>query len=192
MIDAMICDTHFSGSLILNPKGRHYTELKAYLAKEYEDSYYSEDATYMERNSRDFARRIRIIDANTEAVCAFLHADPSVKTVYYPKYTTSEHFARCKRPGGGFGGLFSVTFHDPRVSKAFFDALPCAKGPSLGTNFTLACPYTILGHYAELDWAEEYGVERDLVRVSIGMEDRKVLMDGFERALKLAVESVSK
>ena len=188
----MICGTHFYGSLILNPKGRHYTELKAYLAKEYEDSYYSEDATYMERNSRDFARRIRIIDANTEAVCAFLHADPSVKTVYYPKYTTSEHFARCKRPGGGFGGLFSVTFHDPRVSKAFFDALPCAKGPSLGTNFTLACPYTILGHYAELDWAEEYGVERDLVRVSIGMEDRKVLMDGFERALKLAVESVSK
>ena len=88
--------------------------------------------------------------------------------------------------------MFSVTFHDPRVSKAFFDALPCAKGPSLGTNFTLACPYTILGHYAELDWAEEYGVERDLVRVSIGMEDRKVLMDGFERALKVAVESVSK
>lgn len=178
------------GSLILNPKGRHYSELKAHLAREYEDSYYAEDATYMERNSRDFTRRIRIIDANTEAVCDFLHAQPSVKTVYYPKYTTAQHYARCKRPGGGFGGLFSVTFHDPRVSQAFFDALPCHKGPSLGTNFTLACPYTILGHYVELDWAAEYGVEKDLVRVSVGMEDQKVLLEGFEKALKVAVESV--
>ena len=31
--------------------------------------------------------------------------------------------------------------------------MPFFKGPSLGTNFTLACPYTILGHYLELDWA---------------------------------------
>jgi cystathionine gamma-synthase len=31
--------------------------------------------------------------------------------------------------------------------QAFFDALDTHKGPSLGTNFTLACPYTLLAHY---------------------------------------------
>ncbi len=28
-----------------------------------------------------------------------------------------------------------------------------AKGPGFGTNFTLACPYTLLAHYTELEWA---------------------------------------
>ena len=39
------------------------------------------------------------------------------------------------------------------------------KGPGFGTDFTLACPYTLLAHYYERDWAEEYGVAPELVRV---------------------------
>jgi cystathionine gamma-synthase len=31
----------------------------------YEDTYFDEDAVFMERNSRDFTQRIRIIDENT-------------------------------------------------------------------------------------------------------------------------------
>ena len=34
-----------------------------------------------------------------------------------------------------------------------------AQGPGFGTNFTLACPYTLLAHYHELDWAASCGVE---------------------------------
>ena len=39
------------------------------------------------------------------------------------------------------------------LEAAFFDALEVQKGPSLGTNFTLACPYTVLAHYM-VPWAE--------------------------------------
>ncbi|PSS30964.1 hypothetical protein PHLCEN_2v2489 [Hermanssonia centrifuga] len=175
------------GSLVLNPKGRYYTALKQYLVKNFEDSFFFEDAIYMERNSRDFRRRIPVIDGNTQAVCALLHSHPeTVKEVYYPTYTTPEHYNKCRTPAGGFGGLFSATFHTIEASKAFFDALPFHKGPSLGTNFTLACPYTILGHYLELDWAAGYGVEAGLVRVSVGMEEREALLEGFANALKAA------
>ncbi|KIP04742.1 hypothetical protein PHLGIDRAFT_31228 [Phlebiopsis gigantea 11061_1 CR5-6] len=178
------------GSLVLNPKGRHYAMLKHHLAQTYQDTYFGEDAIYMERNSRDFRRRAGIIDANTEAVYNFLQAHPEiVKTVFYPRCTTAAHYAKCRLPDGGFGGLFSVTFHDIRASKAFFDALPFPKGPSLGTSFTLACPYTILGHYLELDWAAGYGVEEGLVRVSVGTEDHAVLMRGFGDALAAAREA---
>ncbi|KAI0659897.1 PLP-dependent transferase [Cubamyces menziesii] len=194
------------GSLVLNPKGPHYAELKSHMTTNYEDSYYDEDAIYMERNSRDFRRRIRIIDDNTLAVCTFLRsrslADPScpvvrpaVKEVYYPKWSTPHNYEKCRvrgpdgQPTGGYGGLFSLTFTSTDASKAFFDTLPCMKGPSLGTNFTLACPYTILAHYTELDWAASWGVEEGLVRVSVGMEDRDTLLKGFEKAL-LAAEAV--
>ncbi|KAI0070842.1 PLP-dependent transferase [Panus rudis PR-1116 ss-1] len=190
------------GSLVLNPKGRHYSELKTYFGKNFEDTFFDEDALYMERNSRDFKRRIRIIDQNAEAVCDFLRSrslasSPNnkslvIKEVYYPKYTTLENYKRCHvpEPDAGFGGLFSLTFTTSKAARVFFDTLPCYKGPSLGTNFTLACPYTLLGHYTELDWAARYGVEADLVRVSIGMEDRAKLLADFEQTLQAAEATI--
>ena len=184
------------------------------MAAHFEDSYYDEDAIYMERNSRDFRRRIAIIDDNTLAVCEFLRAHslagspdlsatpashPTViKEVFYPKWITSKNYDGCRvrlpsgAPAGGYGGLFSLTFTSASASRAFFDALPCYKGPSLGTNFTLACPYTILAHFAELDWAAGFGVEQGLVRVSVGLEDRATLLQGFGAALKAAEEVVAR
>ena len=171
----------------------------------FEDSYFDEDAIYMERNSRDFKQRIRLIDSNAEAICDFLRqrslaggaSSPAIKEVFYPKYITPENYNHCRikdhssvdgKPvgGGGYGGLFSLTFTSLAASLAFFDALPCYKGPSLGTNFTLACPYTILAHFAELEWAAEFGVEEGLVRISVGTEDTNVLLGFFEVALAAA------
>ena len=175
----------------------------------FEDSYCDEDAIYMERNSRDFRRRIAVIDANTLAICEHLRArslagpapppNAVLKDVFYPKWVTAAHYDACRvrdrgtgAPAGGYGGLFSLTFVSAAASQAFFDALPCMKGPSLGTNFTLACPYTILAHYTELDWAASWGVEAGLVRVSLGMEDCATLLAGFDAALRAAEAAVAR
>ena len=45
-----------------------------------------------------------------------------------------------------------MTFYTTEDAVAFFDAIDTAKGPSLGTNFTLTSPYAILAHYGELEW----------------------------------------
>ena len=47
-----------------------------------------------------------------------------------------------------------------------------------GTNFLLAYPYTILAHFAELEWTAEFGVEEGLVRISVGTrtEDTNILL----------------
>ncbi|KAF5369009.1 hypothetical protein D9758_002865 [Tetrapyrgos nigripes] len=195
------------GSLVLNPQGKHYATLKAHLDANYEDTYFDQDAIFMERNSRDFQRRIKIIDANTEAVCELLRSQSPaggspngiVKDVYYPKYITPDHYERCRiktntsngTESGGYGGLFSVTLQSAAASHAFYDALPCYKGPSLGTNFTLACPYAVLAHFTELDWAAQYDVDPDLVRVSVGMEDTDTLLTSFKTALKAAEGAVA-
>lgn len=195
------------GSLILNPQGRHYSVLKTKLSETFEDIYFNEDALYMERNSRDFKKRIQTINRNADAVCTFLHgrslsggAHPNnavIKEVFYPKFTTPEHYEHCRithsedggHPGG-YGGLFSLTFTSDDASRVFFDTLECYKGPSLGTNFTLACPFTILAHYTELDWAAQFGVEAGLVRVSVGLEEAGTLLERFERALVAAERAV--
>ena len=177
------------GSLVLNPSSPLYPELSAVMTREYEDNYWAEDAVFMERNSRDFIPRIRRIDANTEAIAKVLKACPFAKQVYYPLYSpTKDNYDACKTKEGGYGGLLSVTFQKTEQAIAFFDALEVQKGPSLGTNFTLSCPFVILAHYTELDWTTSVGVEPGLVRMSVGLEEETELVAVFERALDVAAK----
>jgi cystathionine gamma-synthase len=170
----------------------------------YEDFYFDEDALFMERNSRDFRHRIIDINARGERVCDFLrsrsdvggHPNAAIRNVFYPKWQTRDNYDKCLVKAsegsdfdGGFGGLFSLTFASMPAAHAFFDALTCHKGPSLGTNMTLACPYTILAHFGELSWAADYGIEYTLVRVSVGLEDSDTHIRGFELAVKAAEEA---
>ena len=44
----------------------------------------------------------------------------------------------------------------------------------------------LLAHYSELEWAEECGVDRTLIRVSCGLEPTEVILERFGKALALA------
>lgn len=179
------------GSAVLNPSGRYYTALKTAAHHEYEDTYWSEDAIFLERNSRDFATRMDRVNVNAEAICDVLVHHPTVKTVHYPKYIESKkNYDAVKLPTGGYGGLLSVVFHRKADAIAFYDTIETAKGPSLGTNFTLTSPYVVLAHYEELDWAASLGVDPDLIRISVGLEETDELVAVFRRAL-LAAEQAS-
>ncbi len=185
------------GSAVLNPQGRYYPRLKEIIAADYEDNYWPEDAIFMERNSRDFVSRIDRINQNAESICKTLEASPIVKQIYYPKYSsTRDFYDDCRNKNGGYGGLLSVTLKTTNQAVTFFDKLETAKGPSLGTNFTLSSPYVILAHYTELQWTAQFGVDADLVRISVGLEDPQDLRSRFERALaeaaKEAVGEISK
>lgn len=175
------------GSAVLNPNSRMYADLKAAAQRDYEDTYWPEDVIFMERNSRDFATRIDFINTNSEAVCDVLLSNPMVKTVHYPKHNESKkNYDVCRLPAGGYGGLLSVVFHKKADAMVFYDHLATAKGPSLGTNFTLTSPYVVLAHYAELDWAASLGVDPDLIRISVGLEEKDQLISVFQIALSAA------
>lgn len=82
-----------------------------------------------------------------------------------------------------------MIFNHATSAVCFYDALDVRKGPSVGTNFTLAIPYAQLAHFQELEFAAEYGVDRYIVRISVGLEDGEVLMKRVREALR-AVERV--
>lgn len=172
-----------SGSLILSQLSPLYPSLKAKLEANYEDICFGEDAIVLERNSRDFKERMVRINHNAEILADFLHNHPSVAHVAYPKHVDRDVFDHYKRTGGGYGGLLSFWLKNPEKAPAVYDRLEIDKGPSLGTNFTLACPYTILAHFNELDLAEKSGIPPHLIRVSVGLEDPAVLVARFEKAL---------
>ncbi|GAB7352137.1 hypothetical protein MBLNU459_g2627t1 [Dothideomycetes sp. NU459] len=172
------------GSAVLNPKSKYYHALKQVLAREYEDNHFEEDSIFLERNSRDYVSRVARINHNAEAICEVLMANPKIKQVNYPKHSPSrKHYDACRLPNGGYGGLLSATFHSMADAKVFYDNLQTQKGPSLGTNFTLASPFVLLAHFSELEWAAGYGCPADLCRFSVGLEDTETLKADFQRAL---------
>lgn len=172
------------GAMILNPNSKFYSRLKQHIEAHYEDNQFEEDSIYLERNSRDFVSRIQRVNHNAEAIADVMRADPKVKQVNYPKYNESKPFYdACKLPDGGYGGLLSATFYSISDAEAFYDNLDTHKGPSLGTNFTLSSPFVLLAHYAELDWAAQYGCEESLVRFTVGLEDTERLKEVFQTAL---------
>ncbi|KAH9880065.1 hypothetical protein J1614_002091 [Plenodomus biglobosus] len=172
------------GGLVLSPTSKNYALLKRTWNEDYEDNHWAEDSIFLERNSRDFVSRIERIDTNAEAICEILTSHPRVKQVNYPKISpTRANYEKCRNPNGGYGGLLSATFYTRDDAITFFDNLDTVKGPSLGTNFTLSSPYVILAHYGELEWCAKWGVEADLIRFSVGLEDTAKLVDKFKRAL---------
>ncbi|KAK3343235.1 pyridoxal phosphate-dependent transferase [Neurospora tetraspora] len=166
--------------------------------EEEERSWFPADITVMERNSRDFIHRVRKASSNAKwLVHNLLRPHASVHEVYYPKGSSTEGIYEQFRvkptddsldEEGGYGFLVSIKFQTPAKARAFYDALDMAKGPSLGTNFTLCCAYTLLAHYREMEWAAEFGVVEDLVRISVGLEEKEWLGERVGRALKAAGE----
>jgi cystathionine gamma-synthase len=177
-----------AGAVVVSPQSALAPTFCAALERDVAESggLWGEDAAVLERNSRDVVARVHRTNATAANLVAWLRAQPQITTVHYPD---DDAFRALQRPGAGQGALFSVILKDPASAPTFFDALRVSKGPSLGTNFTLACPYTLLAHYTELDWAAQCGVPAHLIRVSVGLEAESDLISRFAAALSaLAVK----
>ncbi|MCX6873466.1 MAG: PLP-dependent transferase [Verrucomicrobia bacterium] len=163
-------------------------ELREALAADSTDSapLYVADAEVLLSNFKDYPKRMETANANGLALATWLATHPAVEQVWYPSLTTVENYQAVRRKGGGFGGLLSLVLKAEKKTPRVYDALRLSKGPSFGTTFTLVCPYTLLAHYHELEWAEGCGVSANLLRVSCGLEPFEVLQAAFEEALAQA------
>ncbi|KAK3385262.1 putative cystathionine gamma-synthase/beta-lyase [Podospora didyma] len=197
----------------LDPTNR-YIKLKAFVSalnklqntsREHGDNngWFFEDVITMEHNSADYWDRVHEASATAEYIADKIRHVPCIARLYYPKGGDSQRMYDAFRitnvrnmyrddRKGGYGFLMSIRFTRPAYARTFYDALTCAKGPSLGTNFTLCCAYTLLAHYNELEVAKEHGVVEDLVRISFGLEDKDRLLGAVVKALRIAYHSQSK
>ncbi|MDF1755012.1 MAG: PLP-dependent transferase [Verrucomicrobiales bacterium] len=175
-----------AGSVVLNPESPHYEFLKTELATEESASpLFCLDAIVLEINSRHFVERIEAINENSVEIIDFLIDHPQVEALWHPSIVQRDFYDDLRTPEGGYGGLFSIKLKGGESEViSFYDKLKISKGPSLGTNFSLVCPYTILAHYGELDWAESCGVSRNLIRIWIGLEETEDLIARFQAALE--------
>ena len=182
-----------AGSVITNPN----TEIGRWMQKDMEENHLDHeglwvgDAIAVHTNSEDFLERSSRINETTEALADWLKERDEISVIYYPKYTCPTGYNSVLNQGdcggrhkAGYGGLFSIIVDHHVCVRSFYDKIDLSKGPSLGTNFSLACPYTLLAHYHELDFAMTYDVQPNLIRFAIGLEDLDVMKEKFEVAFK--------
>lgn len=172
------------GAVICNPRSPFHAELRTILARQHEELLWGADAEVLDKQARAFPHRMRQHNENGLFIADRLRAHPAVERVWYPKWENAEAYEAVRRPTGGWGSL--ITFlpkNAEQTSPVIYDRLPVCKGPSLGTVFTLACPFTMLAHYTELDWAERCGVSRYLIRISVGLEEPELLWRRLDAAL---------
>jgi len=147
---------------------------------------YIGDAEILLSNLKGYTKRMKTINASGLALAAWLADHPAVAQVWHPSLTTKEHYDAVRRKDGGYGGLLSFVLKSPKKTPKVYDALRLSKGPSFGTPFTLVCPYTMLAHYRELEWAEACGVPAHVLRVSCGLEPIASLIAAFDEAFSHA------
>ncbi len=199
-----------AGSTIVNSSSRHAGLLKTLLLQEtaISPTLFAGDAKVLAENSRNYEERCLHIMQMSYRLARWLRERPEIETVWHPCFFKEDALGsirvhsvlrqrRLNEVQGepGMGCLLSLLLkgkgEDDRAvrSEAFYDALHCLKGPSLGTPYTLCCPYTLLAHYTETTWAAEQGVPKCLIRVSVGLEDWEVLEARFAIALEAGVRA---
>lgn len=144
---------------------------------------YIGDAEVMLYNINGYAKRMQTVNANGLALAEWLADHPAVEQVWHPSLGDRSNYDAVMRKDGGYGGLLSFVIKAPKKTPKVYDALRLSKGPSFGVPFTLVCPYVLLAHYHELEWAEACGVSANLLRISCGLEPIETLIAAFQEAL---------
>ena len=145
---------------------------------------YARDLEVLEKNSRDFPERMQIANHNALELARFLAAHPAIENVWYPGSNPSPVYEQLRKQGGGYGAVVSfLPRHAAQNTPRIFENLRLSHGISLGTSYSLVCPYVQLAHYHELAWAKECGIDPLLLRVAVGTEPWEDLRARFEVAL---------
>ncbi|KAJ6515540.1 pyridoxal phosphate-dependent transferase [Mycena sanguinolenta] len=191
------------GSVILNPSSRHYQALKKIYQKTFHNMYFAGEAEKMLVNSADYLLRSTILNRNAAAIADLFQAhagkagSPVLKVLYPSVSDTAANYAAFMRPATaefapGYGCLLSIDFTSLSAARAFYDNLQVHKGPHLGAHRTIALNYnaTLGTDPEEVQYEVGYGLRREQVRISTGLEDVEELVEVFEEALKFAVAAV--
>ncbi len=172
------------GAIILNKK-HNLSHISQEFFKHCEPVYIK-DIQRLAYEIKDYKKRVKKISSNTKDLVKYLKTCDYIKKLYYClDEENKENYSQTMVDDNSYTGVISVTFN--KNIKEIYDKLNFAKGPSLGTEFTLLMPYTYLAHYDLImskkgnKFLEKIKLPIDLVRISVGTEPIKEIIKEFKR-----------
>ncbi len=146
------------------------------------------DMRVLARNLKHFEVRMEKINKNSEIVANYLSEHESIETVYYPTLKSDPNNLLMRKYLKGASGLISFILKNSSFENAekFYNNLhlPILKGPSLGSEKTLLCPYVILAHFNDIkQQLKKLGLDFYLMRMSVGTEPVETILKSLKHAL---------
>ena len=178
---------HGGGVILLND-AEMVTRIRLY-QQQWGNDLSSQESAVLWEQIQDFEKRMQRFQANALQVSEFLQKHPGVDRLYFHNLPSHRSYHVSRRLLKGPGSVMSFTLKRPGLEglRQFYDAplLHILKAPSLGSNQTILCPYTMLAHYHESDEClDAIGLPRYLIRLSVGCEEQiKPVIDSLDQAL---------
>ena len=145
------------------------------------------DSWLVLRGIKTLSVRMKQHEENALRIAGFLESHPAIARVYYPGLPSDPFHDLAKQQMTGFGGMVSFRLKkgDQEVVNSFFKKLKIISlAESLGGVESLICyPYTMTHGSMPEDQKNAIGVTKDLVRLSVGIEDVDDLIEDLKQSL---------
>ncbi|MDY6967049.1 MAG: aminotransferase class I/II-fold pyridoxal phosphate-dependent enzyme [Spirochaetota bacterium] len=144
-------------------------------------------ASLLERGLKTFELRADKMAKNALGMAEYLKTHPRIKRLVYPGlHDDTGYSIACRQMKNGFGGILAFDVGDTlEDAKNFISALNnIYHAVSLGATETLICiPYLTTMLYLPEERRLSFGVNKNTVRLSAGIEDLEILIDDLKQAL---------
>ena len=139
------------------------------------------------RGIKTLAIRMREHEKNALYLAKYLEKHPSVERIYYPGLPSHDQYNLAKQQMSGFGGMISLELKGgfPAVEEFISKLKLFLLAESLGGVESLVCYPPKMTHSAiSAEERIKRGIKDNLVRLSVGIENKLDLKEDLENALR--------
>ncbi|MCF7827529.1 MAG: PLP-dependent transferase [Candidatus Marinimicrobia bacterium] len=179
-------NNHAGGAVIVR-EGKYTQALNAYQHR-WDNSLSPLEVEVLQQNIRDFPERMERFNANAWRLVELLQSQLQVKEVFYNGLESHRTYDAARRILSDSSSVVSFTLQKDSLEglRAFYDQdfAHIDKAPTLGSDHTLICLYTLLTHYEEPEeYLKEVNLPRYLIRIAVGSEkDFQPVLDSVQSA----------
>jgi len=145
-----------------------------------------QDCYLILRGTKTLGLRVQRHCDNAEVLAKWLREQPAINRVYWPGFADHEGHAVARRQMERFGAMISFDLDaDVEATRAFTRKLRLwTLAESLGSVKSLFChPATMTHASVEPEVRRKVGIGDGLIRLSVGLEDVRDLIDDLDQAL---------
>ncbi len=138
------------------------------------------------RGIKTLGPRMEYAQKNAQILVEWLKNQPKVKAVYYPGIEGTKSYEICKNQASGFGSMITFEVESKELALEILKQVKLIHfAESLGGVETLIT-YPIVQTHADVpkDVLAKNGITDRILRISVGIEDSKDLINEFERLFK--------
>ena len=139
------------------------------------------------RGLKTFEVRMERLNRNGLEVARYLEKHPMVESIYYPGLENHVHHEIAKSQMKGYGSVvtFLIKGNEAEVNRFINNLKLCYVGPSFGGVETLIThPFSMSYYDYPREELVKIGIHENLLRLSVGIEDTRDIIDDLEQAFK--------